>query len=119
MSSLESLTEENGVRMTKNGEKKKTGVSEMVLVIYRCFMTFNTVKFLHFYSFYILVNMERLTCSVLWFLVYIIVIAFCINNSPKTHITSQRRVTAIITMEMDPTTTWISQGAGFSNYLIR
>lgn len=54
LSSLESLTEENGVRMTKNG-RNKDRVSAMVLVICRCFMTFNILKILSFNSFYILV----------------------------------------------------------------
>lgn len=36
--SWESLTEENGVRMMRNGDSKKSMVSEMIVVIYSDFV---------------------------------------------------------------------------------
>lgn len=44
--------------------------------------------------------------------------SICFSKN-KSHLISERRVSATITMETGPTMMWISQGVGFLSYLTR
>lgn len=120
LSSLENLTEENGDGMIRNGERGKRGVSQLLFLYIFIFCTWCISSCFLNHTFHVLpfnIDLRHFVLCFVCVLIYLLLKLYV--DSFQILIFYQIRVSAIITMEMVPSTMWTSQDAGFSNYPIR